>query len=135
MYGSWDMEHDAHNCLLFWTIYCPFTTLTTQKKFWKKGKNCGDTMILHMCLINDRSFCYFGPFHPLTPLITWKIEILKKWKKAKQKKQQQQQKQKQLEKLPCVSYMKTIWCMVPEIWSAMDRNFCHFRPFFTLILQ
>ena len=22
-----------------------------------------------------------------------------------------------------------IWCMVPEIWSATDRIFCHFGPF------
>ena len=25
-----------------------------------------------------------------------------------------------------------IWCMVLEIWSAKDRIFCHFRPFFAL---
>ena len=23
--------------------------------------------------------------------------------------------------------------MVPKIWSATDRNFCHFGPFFALI--
>ena len=40
MYGSWDMEHDGHNFLSFWTIFCPFTPLTPQKmkisKKWKK---------------------------------------------------------------------------------------------------
>ena len=36
---SWDMEHDGHNFLSFWTIFCPFTPLTTQKiKILKKGK-------------------------------------------------------------------------------------------------
>ena len=37
MYGSWDMEHDRQNFLSFWTIFCPFTPLTTQKiKILKK---------------------------------------------------------------------------------------------------
>ena len=31
MYGSWDMEHNRHNFLSFWTIFCPFTPLWTQK--------------------------------------------------------------------------------------------------------
>ena len=28
--------------------------------------------------------------------------------------------------------MTIIWCMVPEIWSVMDRIFCYFGPFFAL---
>ena len=27
--------------------------------------------------------------------------------------------------------MKIIWCMIPEIWNATDRNFSHFGPSFT----
>ena len=26
--------------------------------------------------------------------------------------------------------MTIIWCMAPEIWSMMDRIFCHFGPYF-----
>ena len=29
----------------------------------------------------------------------------------------------------CVPHMMIIWSMVPEIWSATDRMFCHFGPF------
>ena len=29
--------------------------------------------------------------------------------------------------------MTIVWCMVPGIWSLMDRMFCHFGPFFTLL--
>ena len=29
--------------------------------------------------------------------------------------------------------MKIIWCMVPEIWSATDIIFSHFRPFFAVL--
>ena len=31
--------------------------------------------------------------------------------------------------------MTIIWCMVPEIWSATDRIFCHSGPFFALWTQ
>ena len=40
MYCSWDTKHDRQNFLSFWTVFCPFTSLTTQKikilKNWKK---------------------------------------------------------------------------------------------------
>ena len=29
--------------------------------------------------------------------------------------------------------MTVISCMDPEIWSAMDKLFCHFGPFFALL--
>ena len=39
--GSWDMEHDRQNFLLFWTNFCTFNLLQTQKvKIWKKWKKC-----------------------------------------------------------------------------------------------
>ena len=40
MYGSWVMERNRQNVLSFWTIFCPFTPLTSQKiKILKKWKN------------------------------------------------------------------------------------------------
>ena len=40
MYGSWDTEPNGQNFLSFWIIFCPFTSVTTQKikilKKWKK---------------------------------------------------------------------------------------------------
>ena len=40
MSGSWDMECDRQNFLSFWTIFCPFTSLTTPSiKILKKWKN------------------------------------------------------------------------------------------------
>ena len=40
MYSSWDKECDRQKFLSFWTIFCPFTCLRTQKnkilKKWKK---------------------------------------------------------------------------------------------------
>ena len=51
MYGSWYMECDKQNFLSFWTVFCSFTHLTTEKiKFKKKKeketKNAGDISIL-----------------------------------------------------------------------------------------
>ena len=43
MYSSWDMECNRQNFLSFWTIFCPFTPLTTQKiKIFKKWKKLLD---------------------------------------------------------------------------------------------
>ena len=40
MYSSWDIKRDGHDFLWFWTIFCLFTPLTTQKiktlKKWEK---------------------------------------------------------------------------------------------------
>ena len=88
MYGSWDIECDRQNILLFWTIFCPFTPLTTWKikilkKLKKKQKKqtLRDIIILHMYTINDKHdvwflrygawqrefFCHFGPFFAILP--------------------------------------------------------------------
>ena len=112
MYGSWDIERDGHNVLSFWTIFRPFTTPTTQKiKILKKGKkNPGFAIILQICTINDRIFCHFGPFLHICPLNILKNQNFEKMKKP--------------EKLPfhtCVIHVTIIWCMVPKIWSAIDR--------------
>ena len=94
MYGSWDMEHNGHNFLSFWTIFCPFTTLTTQKiKILKKGKK--PWRYYHFTHVFDKwqkFLSFWTLFHPLTPLTTWKIKILKKWKKQNKKQTNKQTK-------------------------------------------
>ena len=99
MYGSWDMERDRHNFLSLWTIFCPFTPLTTRKvKILKKwNKNPGDIIILYMrtknhdhmlyCswdMAHDRCNCYFSfwviflPFYPLNNLKNQNFEKMKR---------------------------------------------------------
>ena len=60
----------------------------------------------------DRIFC------PFTPLTTWKIKILKNWKKN----------QKMPSNYLCAPKITTIWYMVPEIWSVKDKIWRHFGP-------
>ena len=75
MYGSWDMEHDRHNFLSFWTIFCFFTLLWIQKikilKKWKKTLKilsfykCAPQMTVTWCMVpeigsaTDIIFCHF----------------------------------------------------------------------------
>ena len=96
MHSSLDMEHDR-----FWTIFCTFTPLTTQKitilEQWKKKKTPRDIIILHMCTINDNHMMYgswdmendrhnflsfWTIFIPLPLLKTQKIKILKQQPKS-----------------------------------------------------
>ena len=98
IYGSWDIKRYRHNFLSFWTIFCPFTPLTTKKiKILKKWKKLLEVNILHMSTINKNHmydswdmernrhifFSFWTIFCPFTPppLITQRIKILKKWKK------------------------------------------------------
>ena len=89
-YGSWDMKHDRQNFLSFWTIFCTFIPLTTQKiKILKKWKTPGD---IHKWTINDNHMVYISwdmnpdgqnflsfqtVFCHFTPLTTQKIKIWK----------------------------------------------------------
>ena len=77
------MEWDRHNCLSFWAIFCPFTSLRTQKnKILKKWKKHLDMSSFYTCIKNhnhrmyaswdmdcDRhNFLYhFGSFFALLP--------------------------------------------------------------------
>ena len=102
IYGSWDMEHDRHNFLSFWTFFYPFTPLTTPKNqnFEKLKKMPRYIIILNKCLINDHhmmngswdierdrpNFLLFWTIFCLfTALKAKKIKIKKKEKKKRKK--------------------------------------------------
>ena len=93
-YGVWQAESFILDCFL------PFYTSNNSKNqtFEKLKKTPGDIIILHMWTINDNHMVYvfwdiehngqnfwslWTVFYPFTPLTTWKINILKKWKKKK----------------------------------------------------
>ena len=94
---SWDMEWDRQNILLFWAIFCPFTSLLTPKIKIGKKTTTGDIIFLHVCTINENHMTFgswdircdeqnFLPFWaifwPLTLLTIQHIKILKKWEKG-----------------------------------------------------
>ena len=90
------MECDRQNFLSFWTIFCPFTLLTTWKikilKNEKKKKNPGDIIIFQVYqkwqsydvwflryeTKQTEFFCHCGPFLPF--YLTNNPKKLKFWK-------------------------------------------------------
>ena len=99
IYGSWNMERNRHNFLSFWTVFCPLSTLWTQKiktfkKKWKKyltilsfykdKRQSYDVWLLRYRDGMQWAECFVILDHllPFNPLTMQKIKILKKWKKT-----------------------------------------------------
>ena len=97
-----------------------------------KWKTLGDIIILHRCTISDNHMMYgswdaeqnghnflsfWTIFYPFIHLTTQKIKILKRWEKTWR----------------YIPQVTIIWCMVSDIWSAIERSFSHFGPFFALL--
>ena len=71
--------------LPFWTIFCVFIPLTTQKiKILKKGKKAWRYHnFTHVYVKWQNGLSFWTLFCPFTPLTIWKIKILKKWNEKK----------------------------------------------------
>ena len=109
------------------------------QNFEKLKKTPEGIIILHMCTINDNQMMYgswnighnrifflviLEHFLPIYPLKTWKIKILKKWKKHLEI----------LSFYTCVTKIRIICYTVPEIWRMTDVIFIfHFGLFFALL--
>ena len=87
-YSSWDMECDRHNFLSFWATFLHFwpTNNPRKSKFWKN-----ETRIWryhHFTLVYQKSkshvffLSFWSIFCPFIPLLTPKIKMWKKCKKA-----------------------------------------------------
>ena len=115
-----------------YNIFCPFTPL--QLKFWKNENSiwrCHHfTLVYHKwwsCDVWFQSYeaqqtaflSFSAIFCLFTPLTTWKIKTLKKWKKCLEISSF----------YTCVPQMTIIWCTVPDIWTAADRTFSCFGLF------
>ena len=63
MYGSWHMEHDRQN-LSFWTVFCRFTPLITQKiKILKNWKKCLEISSFYTSIPKIMIICYWDMEH------------------------------------------------------------------------
>ena len=140
MFLRYQVQEKMFFVILDWFLpFQPPNNLKNQN-FGKMKKIPGDIIILHMCTIihiymmygswkmesNRYNFLSFWAiFCPFTQLATWKIKILKKWKK------------KTLEissSYTIAPKIMTIFYSVPEIWHMMDVIFIfHFGLFFALL--
>ena len=98
MYGSSDTECNGQNVLSFWTIFCPFNSLTTQKikilKKWKKHLKISpfyitaQKIMITWCTV-PKIWCetdvivisYFGLFFAFLPPSSPKNQNFEKMKK------------------------------------------------------
>ena len=130
--------------LSFWGIFCPFTPLAKIEKNWNQNLKklrkhiwrYHFTHVHHKWQSYDVWFLRYGVqqtkffvildhfFFPFYPLTTWKIKILKKWKKT-------------LEISPFYTNVPKILIIdytVPEIQCMADVIFIfHFGLFFALL--
>ena len=121
IYSSWNIECDS---------FCPFTlspplkTQNIRKNSWRyqKPQSC-EVQLLRYRVRQTNFFVILSHFFPFYPQTTWKIKILKKWKKYLE----------MSSFYKCVPKIIIIWCMLPEIWSVADLILCHFGPFFALL--
>ena len=132
LYDVWFLRYWARQTAFFVILdhFLRFYLLNNPKNqnFEKMKKAPGDTIILHMCTINDNHMMYgswdmerdgqiffqfWTVFCPFTPLTTRKIKILKNWKTSLEI----------LSVYTWVPWMRIIWCMIPEILSMRDSNF------------
>ena len=78
-------------------------------------------MVPEIWTVTDITFCHSEAFFALLPHYgPRKSKFSKKWKKH-------------LKILSFYKHKSQSWCMVPQIWSAMDRIFCHFGLFLALL--
>ena len=62
MYCSWDMKRNGHNSLLFWTVFCLFTPLTTRKiKILKNWKKILEISSFYTSVLKIMIICYTVP--------------------------------------------------------------------------
>ena len=124
------MEWDWQNFLSFWAIFCPFTTpiMTLKIKFLKKNEKKKKNW-KYMWTVNEdhkvqqtKFFVILGHFLPFTLLTPEKSKF---WKKRKKH-------------LEILSFYR---CTINDnhtMYGSWDiernRTFCHFGPFFALLL-
>ena len=146
MYGSYDMKHDKHNFLSFWTVFGPFTLLTTQKnqnfenlkktsadiyhQFTQVYKNHDHVLYCSWGMACNWCNCYFSfwfIFCPFTLLTDQKVKILRKWENARRYHNFAVVFQNHYNLLHCS------WDMVHD--GCIFFTLGHFLPFYPLTAQ
>ena len=121
MYGSWGMERNRHNFLLFWTVFCPLPTYGPKKKHFEKMKKAPeDIIILQMCTINDSHMMYGSwdmECHGQMFFSFWTVFSLFFPNNLKNQNFEKMAKKTpgDIINLHMCTIITIIWCMVPEI--------------------
>ena len=136
IYSSWDIECDRLK-LVIMSHFLPFVPPSTKNpkksEFWKNERKCWRyDHFTHLYqktttvwgtvpeILSETHIVILSHFCRFIPLTTRKIKIFKKWKMYLEMSSFHR----------CVIKITVIWCMLSKIWSATDKIFCHFEPFF-----
>ena len=136
--GSWDTKWNTEFLVIlghFWPFYPPLPHDNLENQNFEKLKKASrDIIILHMCTKNDMMYSSWGvefflifehflPFCPPSP--------------PNNPQNRNFEKMKRLPEDIIILHISTpspaMICMLPEIWSVTDRNFCHFGLFLALL--
>ena len=129
-------EDGTHLRISFWHLLMNFEK-PDKLDFWNNEKNCW--RYHHFTHVYQKPQSYevwsvrykvrqdflsfwaiFFPFNPPPPLKTQKTKILKHFNVII---------------LNLDNKNMITWCMLTQVWRATDIMFCHFRPFFALLLH
>ena len=103
----WNIRHNEHNVLSSWAIFALYPPNNPENQsFEKKKMPRVYYLVYHLVLSCIRAYHLVSSCIRVYHLASCYIFL---------------------------SYMTIIWFTVPEIWSATDKSFCHFGPFFVLL--
>ena len=132
MYASWDMDVICH----FGSFFALLHHYWPQKL--KPGKNIKKPWryypFTHKWKVNEDHRCMVCEIKDRSDrvLLFW-VTFLPSWQPKKSKFWKNKTNTSRYH-FTLVYHKWQLWCMVPEIWSATDRIFCHFELFFTILL-
>ena len=142
IYSSWDVEHNILKLVILGHFLLFYQKRTQKIKILKKLKHCW--RYHHYSCVPKITIIWFTVSRykmRQTELFVILDHFLSFYQYTNipnniKNKNCGKMRKKILEILPlytCVPYIKIIWCMVPEIWSVMDRIFFiildYFYPF------
>ena len=120
-YDVWLLRYGTRqNIFSFWTIFCPFTPLTTQKINFEKMKKMPGDIILHMCTIHENHMMYgsWDMEHNRQNFVSldhfWPFYHLKQTRKPRFEKTKKCMEMQSISKIVIICYT------VPGIWHVMD---------------
>ena len=115
MFGPWDMKCDEQNFLLFWTVFCHFTSLTTRKMKILKNHiwQSNDVCFLRYRVRRTKNFVILDHFLSNLPLENPKNQNFEKIKKKHQE---------ILSFDTSVPKIRIICYTVPKIWRVAEYN-------------
>ena len=139
MHSSWDMEHNRQKLFSFWTLFCPFTPLTTHKIKILKNERSLKISSFYTSVLKIMIMCYTVPeiWHVTDVIVIFHFGLFLAFLSPLPPNSPKNQWKKCLEissLYTTVPKIVIICYTVPEIWLVTDLiAISHFRLCFVLL--